>query len=127
MTDEDVQAEIFEQAQYTLPLCTATNNTTDPAGKKKDDQHQTRLDEETKLRRRVYELLIGHSCPYAREVDGLCFDRAEAGRRKDGTWERLVQLGIVRKADRTADAGAGAGTGTAAGEEEELPEPAAEV
>ncbi|RMY79283.1 hypothetical protein D0864_09116 [Hortaea werneckii] len=126
ITDEDVQSEIFEQAQYTLPLCTATNNnSTDAAGTKKDEIHQTRLDEETKLRRRVYELLIGHSCPFAREVDGLCFDRAQAGRRKDGTWERLVQLGIVRKADRTA--GAEAGAVSAVGGEEELPEPTAEV
>ncbi|RMY43701.1 hypothetical protein D0865_11064 [Hortaea werneckii] len=120
--DEDAQAEVVEQAQYNLPLC--TDNTTDSAGKKKDDSHQTRLDEETKLRRRVYELLIGHSCPYASEVDGLKFDRAKAGRVKDGTWERLVQLGIVRKSGIAT--GTGTGDGVAAGGEEELPEPTAE-
>ncbi|KAI7375465.1 hypothetical protein KC336_g19989, partial [Hortaea werneckii] len=118
--DEDAQAEIFEQAQYTLPLC--TDSTTDSAGKRKDDLHQTRLDEETKLRRRVYELLIGHSCPFAHEVDGLRFDRAKAGRVKDGTWERLVQLGIVRKSGTAT----GTGTDTTTGAEEELPEPTAE-
>ncbi|RMX98005.1 hypothetical protein D0867_12582 [Hortaea werneckii] len=119
--DEDAQAELFEQAQYNLPLCTDNNNT-DSAGRRKDETHQTRLDEETKLRRRVYELLIGHSCPYASEVDGLRFDRSKAGRVKDGTWERLVQLGIVRKSAVAAASGAG----TAAGGEEELPEPTAE-
>ncbi|KAI7168719.1 hypothetical protein KC324_g11517 [Hortaea werneckii] len=125
-TDEDAQAELFEQAQYNLPLC--TDNNSDSAGRRKDETYQTRLDEETKLRRRVYELLIGHSCPYASEVDGLKFDRAKAGKmKKDGTWERLVQLGIVRKSDTTATGtGTGAGAGTTAGGEEELPEPTAE-
>ncbi|RMY49249.1 hypothetical protein D0863_15196 [Hortaea werneckii] len=126
--DEDAQAELFEQAQYNLPLCTDHNNNTDSAGRQRDETHQMRLDEETKLRRRVYELLIGHSCPYASEVDGLRFDRARAGKmKKDGTWERLVQLGIVRKSGIATTSGTGTGTGIAVGGgEEQLPEPTAE-
>ncbi|GAB7361708.1 hypothetical protein MBLNU230_g1755t1 [Neophaeotheca triangularis] len=64
-----------------------------------DRQHLRRLDEDTKLRRRVYELLLAHSCPDTRLLDGLPFAKEKAMER-DGIWERLVDLGIVRKSNQ---------------------------
>ncbi|TKA83667.1 hypothetical protein B0A55_00464 [Friedmanniomyces simplex] len=74
--DGDADAEQQQQAKYNLP-----------AG---------RLDEETRLRRRVYELLLAHSCPGLERMDGLGFDKRGVGVR-DRVWERLVELGVVRK------------------------------
>lgn len=85
--DEDEQAEAMELAQYRLPTGNVGH----------DKLHLARLDEETRLRRRVYELLLAHSCPGLEEVDGLPFDKMSANVR-DGTWGRLVELGVVRRA-----------------------------
>lgn len=64
-----------------------------------DKVYRAKLDEETAIRRRTYELLVAYSC--RREgfmLDGLKFD-AEAAVAKDRVWERLVELGVLRKAD----------------------------
>ncbi|KAM0717268.1 hypothetical protein Q7P37_007120 [Cladosporium fusiforme] len=62
-----------------------------------DRTYKAKLDEETAMRRRTYELLVAYS--YTREgfmLDGLAFD-AEAAVAKDEVWERLVELGVLRK------------------------------
>ena len=84
--DEDASAETLEQAKHVLPLGDA----------ELDGQHLDRLEEATKLRRRVYELLLAHSCVSLGQLDGLPFDKASANV-KDRTWDRLVTLGVVRK------------------------------
>lgn len=77
-----------------------------PAGDAEfDRQHLRRLDEDTKLRRRVYELLLAHSCPEVCVLDGLVFAKEKAMVR-DGVWERLVDLGIVRKSGHEGGDGA---------------------
>ncbi|KAK5134088.1 hypothetical protein LTR08_006978 [Meristemomyces frigidus] len=86
LSDEDEPVETVEQAKHILPFGSAEH----------DRQHLDRLDEATKLRRRVYELLLAHSCVFLRDLDGLPFEKASTNV-KDRTWERLVELGVVRK------------------------------
>jgi hypothetical protein len=62
-----------------------------------DKIYKGKLDEETAVRRRTYELLVAYSCK--REgfmLDGLKFDPAAAVA-KDHVWERLVELGVLRQ------------------------------
>ena len=60
-----------------------------------DRQSRERLDEDTKLRRRVYEMLHVSACPELKILDGLEVYREEVGTR-DGVWERLIELGILK-------------------------------
>lgn len=79
-------SEAREAAQtYLLP---ALNHETDKTARE-------RLDEDTKLRRRVYEMLLVTACHQLRVLDGLEVWREDVGRR-DGVWERLVELEILR-------------------------------
>ena len=84
--DEDDKYVQMEHARYELP----------PASIEQDKQHQARMDEDSKLRRRVYELLLANSCANLKELDGLRFER-DAPLMRDGVWRRLVELGVVRK------------------------------
>lgn len=60
-----------------------------------DQEHRRRLDEDTALRRRVYEMLVLGGCKRLERMDGLALGRVEKGR-KDGVWERLLELGVLR-------------------------------
>ena len=60
-----------------------------------DSSSRDRLDEETKLRRRVYEMLAVNACKKLQLLDGLEVERSQVGRR-DSVWERLVDLGVLR-------------------------------
>lgn len=62
-----------------------------------DEKYWMTLDENTKLRRRVYEKLLGSSCRNLKVLDGLVFDQEDA-MAKDEIWERLLELGYVRRA-----------------------------
>ncbi|KAK5117251.1 hypothetical protein LTR62_005868 [Meristemomyces frigidus] len=84
--DSDQTTCLLEEAKHALPI----------GDQEQDFQHQVRLDPATKLKRRVYELLLAYSCAGLRKVDGLDSD-GRAAEVRDGVWERLVQLGIVRK------------------------------
>jgi Leucine-rich repeat (LRR) protein len=69
-----------------------------PSGNAKlDRMYNARLDEDTKLRRRVYELLLATKCTQLELVDGLEWSsgRREEVLRKDGTWMRLREMGVV--------------------------------
>ncbi|KAI4721770.1 hypothetical protein E4T48_02062 [Aureobasidium sp. EXF-10727] len=61
-----------------------------------DTEHLARLDEDTKLRRRVYEILLSNGCKNLATLDGLSFAKDRALIR-DGVWERLLKLGVVKK------------------------------
>ncbi|KKY14136.1 putative conserved leucine-rich repeat protein [Diplodia seriata] len=66
----------------------------------RDRAYLARLDADTALRRRVYEMLVAGACGGVRALDGLALRRDEAMRR-DEVWERLVGLGVVvRKKSR---------------------------
>jgi protein NUD1 len=70
-----------------------------PGPDKEDDaKYLERLDEDTRLRRRVYEILLASGCKRLRALDGMVFDRA-AALVKDAVWERLVELGVLRRRD----------------------------
>jgi len=70
-----------------------------PADKEADAQYLARWDEDTKLRRRVYEMLLASSCGRLTALDGMVFDKKSV-MVKDRVWERLVALGVVRRKDR---------------------------
>lgn len=59
-----------------------------------DTTYLERLDDDTRLRRRVYEMLLASSCKNLRFLDGHAFSSREALVR-DEVWERLVALGVL--------------------------------
>ena len=61
-----------------------------------DEKHLQRLDEETQMKRRVYEMLVGVKCAKLRTLDGLEFDREKMWT-KDKIWERLVEAEVVQR------------------------------
>jgi len=63
-----------------------------------DKIYRGKLDEDTAMRRRTYELLLAYSCcpKDGFELDGLVYDR-RAAVAKDEVWERLVELGVLRR------------------------------
>lgn len=75
-----------EVEAFTLP---ASNQQT-------DQQFLARLDEDTRLRRRVHEMLLASSCNNLQELDGLPFNSQNV-LVKDEVWERLRFLGIIRR------------------------------
>ncbi|KAL8720528.1 MAG: hypothetical protein Q9225_002620 [Loekoesia sp. 1 TL-2023] len=60
-----------------------------------DDGARQRLDEDTKIRRRVYEMLTTLRCNNLRKLDGLILDRRKIAFR-DGVWKRLRELGVIK-------------------------------
>lgn len=87
--NEDDEAENVEQGKYLLPA-------RDHA---QDMVHYDRLDESTKLRRRVCHLMLGHSCSLLTELDGMAFEKKDA-MVKDRIWDRLIELGIMKKSGK---------------------------
>ncbi|KAJ4380548.1 Protein nud1 [Didymella sp. IMI 355093] len=61
-----------------------------------DEQYQTRLDYETRIRRRVTEMMLANMCQGLHDLDGMPFDKARV-LIKDDVWERLTMLGVIRK------------------------------
>ena len=72
----------------------ATNYCLPPADCGSDKQHRQRLDDETALRRRVFEMLVLSGCRRLEYLDGLDVVKVGASGR-DGVWDRLVTLGIL--------------------------------
>ena len=54
-----------------------------------------RFDEATKVRRRVYEVLLMNTCPSLALLDGLEVERTDAGK-KDEVWRRLREMGVLK-------------------------------
>ena len=84
-SDQDAQHDLHEIGVYLLPNI----------DKAADNLSRERLDEATKLRRRVYEMLVINGCKTLERLDGLEVDREMVGRR-DGVWERLIELGVLK-------------------------------
>ncbi len=61
-----------------------------------DILHLERLDYETRIRRRVTEMMLANLCKNLKELDGLPFDKARV-LVKDDVWERLLFLGVIQK------------------------------
>lgn len=83
--DDEAGLGLQDPVAYLLPA----------ADKVADSLSRQRLDEETKLRRRVYEMLVINGCRTLERLDGLGVDREMVGRR-DGVWERLIDLGVLK-------------------------------
>ena len=66
-----------------------------------DAAHQSRLDPDTRLRRRVHEMLLLGSRSSLRRLDGLPVGEARCAEvmRRDEVWERLVALGVLRRSE----------------------------
>lgn len=80
------------RAAHTLP----------PADGSADSDYAARLDEETKQRRRVHELMLANNCKKLDSLDGLAFDR-KAIMVKDSVWDRLVELDVVKPSGSKID------------------------
>lgn len=66
-----------------------------PVDRDADVLTRQRLDQDTMLRRRVYEILVMNACPHSLQIlDGMVFVR-ESVDLKDQVWERLMELGIL--------------------------------
>lgn len=61
-----------------------------------DEQYLSRLDYETRIRRRATEMMLANFCRNLRELDGLPFDKARV-LVKDDVWERLLYLGVIQR------------------------------
>lgn len=83
--DDEAEPDRHISVAYLLPA----------VDKAADNLSRERLDEDTKLRRRVYELLVVNGCRSLRKLDGLVVDREMVGRR-DGVWTRLIDLGVLK-------------------------------
>ena len=66
-----------------------------PADESLDQEYLKRLDRETVLRRRVYQLIVLSSSPQLERLDGLKISE-EAITEKDSTWDKLVEMGVVQ-------------------------------
>ena len=73
-----------------------------PLDQTADLASRERLDEDTKLRRRVYEMLVVNACKKLERLDGLGVDR-ESVRCRDGVWERLLELGVLKEKEKGRD------------------------
>ncbi|KAL5116538.1 Protein nud1 [Pleosporales sp. CAS-2024a] len=58
--------------------------------------HLERLDFETRIRRRVTEMMLANLCKNLRELDGLVFDKSRV-LVKDEIWERMLLLGVIQR------------------------------
>ena len=85
VSDDDAERDFHNTRAYLLPA----------VDKAADSLSRERLDEDTKLRRRVYEMLVINGCKALERLDGLEVDRGLVGRR-DGVWERLIELGVLK-------------------------------
>lgn len=85
VSDDEAECDLQNTVAYLLPA----------VDKAADNLSRERLDEDTKLRRRVYEMLVINGCKTLERLDGLEVDREMVGR-KDGIWERLIDLGVLK-------------------------------
>ena len=82
---EEREIESKWQMQYLLPNQLSGDHAAAPKP----------LDEATRVRRRVYEMLMTRTCGSLKSLDGLVVDRVGI-EEKDGVWRRLKELGVLR-------------------------------
>lgn len=61
----------------------------------RDGQFLARLDTGTRMRRRLYEMVVLGRCPRLKSLDGLVACRAEVAK-KDAVWHALNKTGVLR-------------------------------
>ncbi|KUJ22967.1 uncharacterized protein LY89DRAFT_635037 [Mollisia scopiformis] len=65
------------------------------ADRDRDEKYVRRLDMQTRMLRRTFEILVLGDCPQLRIFDGLDVDMSVVVR-KDSTWQALVNAGVLR-------------------------------
>lgn len=90
LEDEDANAAKLETALYGYAEADAG----------RDRVHLAKLDVDTRLRRRVHEMLVVSGCGELKELDGLQIDRKRMSERDD-TWARLVEIGVLKKSEKS--------------------------
>ncbi|PNS18756.1 Septation initiation network scaffold protein cdc11 [Sphaceloma murrayae] len=81
----DMNLQKVKETRHILPMVSSAA----------DEGHKKVMDEDTRLRRRVHEVLLASSCPDLRTLDGVELDRP-AVLKRDQAWERLKELGILK-------------------------------
>ena len=88
-----------EEREEEDPIAAAAKNyLLPPASEEADEHYKARLDPDTALRRRVYELLLLTGCKALIDLDGLSVEnsREKIYGQRDTVWKRLVDLGVLR-------------------------------
>ena len=62
--------------------------------REQDNTARERLDEDTKIRRRVHEVLMVKACQSLQRLDGLDVDK-KLVQKEDGVWKRLQDIGVL--------------------------------
>lgn len=87
LDDEDDASDVPRDLGHLLPLTDI----------EEDKRHWARLDEDMKMKRRVYEMLLAAKCPKLERADGMKFQRARL-ECKDEVWDALVRANVVERA-----------------------------
>ena len=66
------------------------------ADEARDRVFQSRLDLDTAVLRRRYEIVINERCPRVKHLDGLAFQKSEVFR-KDIVYDELRNMGLIKK------------------------------
>ena len=93
--DEPTLLELSDTDSEARSKTQGTQYLLSPLDREYDASARDRLDDDTKLRRRVYEMLLLTSCKSLERLDGLEIDK-EAFRRYDAAWDQLKHLGVLR-------------------------------
>ena len=95
------------------------------ADQDKDEKYAARLDMDTKMLRRVYEMLALSGCARLKTLDGLDVDRSILSL-NDKVWEALLEAGVVEGTPGEAVADEGQDGEPKNEEAPQIPEPAPE-
>lgn len=93
ITQKDMHGSEGKDEDYEFK--SAKSHLLPPNDKEFDDASRERLDEDTKLRRRVFEMLVVNACKGLERLDGLEIDRRTVAKRDD-IWDRLLELGVLK-------------------------------
>ena len=97
----EIHEEDWEDTRESLPGKAYIMPNTDGEA---DQDFCHRLDEDTALKRRVYELLILGECNVLSQLDGLYVD-GYMKEQDDSAWSRLLELGVLRAKQTNAPQG----------------------
>ena len=92
LDNEGRENDPFDNSTYIVP----------DANSEANDRYLQQLDFNTRIRRRVYELMLLKSSRSLRKLDGLPIDETRI-LAPDGVWERLVELGVVQMENNKSD------------------------
>jgi protein NUD1 len=65
----------------------------------RDHAYCGRLDMDTRMRRRLYEQMVGGGCDRVRKLDGLPLDARKGATGRDSVWRALRDKGLISPAD----------------------------